>query len=104
MGESKQYQGKGMQGWNGWRKSRNKGAESSFVVFSYKRGYKGAMHYFMDFYNKRPDVLMEASDVTGELHLMLQITAVMDMQIKREGGSFTKAIRMSVNGLGYFRI
>ena len=51
------------------------------------------MQYFMDFTTKRPDVLMEASDVTGELHLMLQITAVMDMQIKREGGSFTKAIR-----------
>lgn len=38
----------------------------------------------------KPDVLMEASDVTGELHLMLQITAVMDMQIQCEGGSFYK--------------
>ncbi len=85
-------------------KSRNKGAESSFVVLSCKRGYKGCYAVLYGLYNKRPDVLMEASDVTGELHLMLQITAVMDMQIKREGGSFTKAIRMSVNGLGYFRV
>ena len=61
---------------------------SSFLT---KEDTKGAMQYFMDFYNKRPDVLMEASDVTGELHLMLQITAVMDMQIKREGGSFYKS-------------
>ena len=61
---------------------------SSFLA---KEDTKGAMQYFMDFYNKRPDVLMEASDVTGELHLMLQITAVMDMQIKREGGSFYKS-------------
>lgn len=61
---------------------------SSFLA---KEDTKGAMQYFMDFYNKRPDVLMEASDVTGELHLMLQITAVMDMQIQREGRSFYKS-------------
>ena len=72
-------------------KSRNKGAESSLSSFLAKRIQRVLCKYFMDFYNKRPDVLMEASDVTGELHLMLQITAVMDMQIKREGGSFYKS-------------
>lgn len=41
--------------------------------FFRNRDYTGAGNRFMECYNKRPDVLMEASDVTGELHLCMQI-------------------------------
>ena len=56
--------------------------------FLEKDDIKGAKEYFMDYYKKRPDVLMEASDVTGELHIILQIIATADAQLKRTGTSF----------------
>jgi len=43
------------------------------ALFFENRDYTGAGNYFMECYSKRPDVLMEASDVTGELHLCMQI-------------------------------
>lgn len=41
--------------------------------FFAKRDYTGAGNFFLECYKKRPDVLMEASDVTGELRLCMQI-------------------------------
>ncbi len=37
------------------------------------RDYKSAELHFMDCYKKRPDILMEASDINGELRLCMQI-------------------------------
>lgn len=37
------------------------------------RDYEGAKRRFLECYEKRPDVLMEASDVTGELRLCMQV-------------------------------
>jgi len=42
-------------------------------AFFAKRDYKGAQQHFLDCYAKRPDVLMEASDITGELRICMQI-------------------------------
>lgn len=41
--------------------------------FFAKRDYNGAKDCFLAAYQKRPDVLMEASDITGELHICMQI-------------------------------
>ncbi|MBQ3558064.1 MAG: DUF4422 domain-containing protein [Agathobacter sp.] len=38
-----------------------------------QKDIEGAMHYFMQVKTARPDVMMEASDVTGELRLCMQI-------------------------------
>lgn len=38
-----------------------------------RREYEKAKACFLNYYSKRPDVLMEASDVTGELRLCMQI-------------------------------
>lgn len=35
--------------------------------------YKSAESFFLSCYKTRPDILMEASDVTGELHLCMQV-------------------------------
>ena len=35
--------------------------------------YQKAQSIFMESYAKRPDILMEASDITGELHLCMQV-------------------------------
>jgi hypothetical protein len=48
----------------------------------------GAEAYFLKQHKQRPDVLMEASDITGELHLALQIIATADAECKTYGRSF----------------
>lgn len=47
--------------------------KEKLTVFFEKRDYSGAEKYFMECYQKRPDILMEASDINGELRLCMQI-------------------------------
>lgn len=47
----------------------------------------GAKTYFLRRRAERPDVLMEASDVTGELRLSMQIIATADQEQRRYGSS-----------------
>jgi hypothetical protein len=49
---------------------------------------EGAKEYFLKQHEQRPDVLMEASDITGELRLALQIIATADAECKAYGRSF----------------
>lgn len=48
----------------------------------------GAKAYFLEQHSRRPDLLMEASDITGELHLILQMIATADAEMKTYGKSF----------------
>jgi hypothetical protein len=48
----------------------------------------GAKEYFLKQHEQRPDVLMEASDITGELRLAMQIIATADAEYKTYGKSF----------------
>ena len=45
----------------------------------------GAKEYFMKQHTARPDVMMEASDITGELHLAMQVIATADAERKKYG-------------------
>ena len=45
----------------------------------------GAKQYFLTKHAIRPDVMMEASDITGELHLAMQIIATADMENRTYG-------------------
>ena len=45
----------------------------------------GAKQYFLTQHAIRPDVMMEASDITGELHLAMQIIATADMENRTYG-------------------
>lgn len=47
--------------------------KEQLTSFFEKRDYMGAEKYFMECYKKRPDILMEASDINGELRLCMQI-------------------------------
>lgn len=47
--------------------------KEQLAVFFANRDYETAGNYFLEYYRKRPDVLMEASDITGELRLCMQI-------------------------------
>lgn len=47
-----------------------------------------AMQYFHKVYQKRPDVLMEASDTKGDLKLCVQLLASLHMESERMGSSY----------------
>lgn len=53
--------------------------------FFEKRNYIGAKSCFLKCYEKRPDVLMEASDVTGELRLCMQIISTCEFEDEAYG-------------------
>ena len=55
----------------------------------------GAKEYFLGVLKKRPDVLMEASDITGELKLSMQVIAVCELERQEYGESVIDRIRLA---------
>lgn len=53
----------------------------------------GAKEYFLSVLEKRPDVLMEASDITGELKMSMQVIAVCELERQAYGGSVLDGVR-----------
>ena len=53
----------------------------------------GAKEYFLSVLEKRPDVLMEASDITGELKLSMQVIAVCGLEQEAYGTCVLDRIR-----------
>ena len=62
----------------------------------------GAKEYFLSVLEKRPDVLMEASDITGELKLSMQVIAVCTLEKKTYGTSVIDRIRRFDELMRYF--
>lgn len=48
--------------------------------FFEKKDVQGAKEYFLRCYEKRPDILMEASDITGELRICMQIISTCEFE------------------------
>lgn len=48
--------------------------------FFAKKDVQGAKEYFLKCYEKRPDILMEASDITGELRICMQIISTCEFE------------------------
>lgn len=55
--------------------------------FFAKKDIAGAKEYILACLKRRPDVLMEASDITGELKLSMQVIAVCELEKEAYGGS-----------------
>lgn len=55
--------------------------------FFKKRDYEGAKQYFLAAKKARPDLLMEASDITGELHLCMEIIAIAGLEQEKYGSN-----------------
>ena len=62
----------------------------------------GAKAYFLSVLEKRPDVLMEASDITGELKLSMQVIAVCMLEREEYGTSVIDRIRQFDELMRYF--
>jgi len=51
----------------------------------YNKDYSSAKKCFMEAYQKRPDILMEASDIDGELRLCMQIISTCEFETETYG-------------------
>lgn len=61
-------------------KYETKQMKEKLADFFLKKDIAGAKDYFLKVLEKRPDVLMEASDITGELKLSMQVIAVCELE------------------------
>lgn len=50
-----------------------------------EKDYDGAKQYFLEARRARPDLLMEASDITGELHMCMEIIAIAGLEQEKYG-------------------
>lgn len=55
--------------------------------------YEGAKSYFLEAKKARPDILMEASDITGELHLCMEVIAIAGLEQQEYGKNILMQMR-----------
>ena len=84
-------------------KKETKEITDKMRMFFKKRDAAGAREYFMQYLEKRPDVLMEASDITGECKLCLQAISTANLELKEYGVCFLDRINDYDDVIGYFR-
>lgn len=68
-----------------------------------KKDIAGAKTYILACLEKRPDVLMEASDITGELKLSMQVIAVCELEQQEYGRSVIDRIQDFRELMRYFQ-
>ena len=68
-------------------KAETRELKERLAEYFLNKDIEGAMHYFMQVKTARPDVMMEASDVTGELRICMQIIATAGKEKEKYGYS-----------------
>ncbi len=63
-------------------KAETREMKEKLAAFLKNRDIDGAKAYFMESWKSRPDIMMEASDLTGELRLIMQIITTADHEKK----------------------
>lgn len=71
--------------------------------FFAQRDAEGAKEYFAQYLKKRPDVIMEASDITGECKLCLQAVSTANLELAEYGHSFLEHMNDYDAVIVYFR-
>ncbi|RKI85002.1 DUF4422 domain-containing protein [bacterium 0.1xD8-71] len=71
--------------------------------FFVRKDITGAKEYILACLKKRPDVLMEASDITGELKLSMQVIAVCELEKEAYGSSTIDRIQEFGTLMEHFR-
>lgn len=64
-------------------KAETKEVKQKLAEFFAKKDGKGARQFFLATLKQRPDILMEASDITGELKLSMQVLATIEQEEKK---------------------
>lgn len=68
-----------------------------------KKDISGAKAYLLAWLERRPDVLMEASDITGELKLSMQVIAVCELEKQTYGSSIIDRVQEFGVLMAHFR-
>lgn len=66
-------------------KAETREAKAILADFFRKKDVQGAKEYILGAIEKRPDLLMEASDITGELRLSMQIISTCEFELAEYG-------------------
>ena len=69
-------------------KAETRELKDTLAEYFRKKDIEGAKEYFIKRKNERPDVMMEASDVSRELRICMQIIATAGKEIETYGSSF----------------
>lgn len=83
-------------------KYETKQMKDRLAEFFLKKDLSGAKEYFLKELKKRPDVLMEASDITGELKLSMQVIAVCELERAEYDTSVIDRIQLFDELMRYF--
>lgn len=84
-------------------KIETKEMKEKLAEFFKDRDIEGAKIYFTESLKKRPDVLMEASDITGELKLAMQVITTSDNEFSTTGRSILDEMVDFSQLMKYFR-
>lgn len=76
--------------------------KEDLAAFFARKDHQGAKSCFLAHYEKRPDILMEASDVNGELRLCMQIISTCEFETEAYGQCILDRIRDYQQLIEYF--
>lgn len=66
-------------------KAETREIKEKIAKYFEKKDIEGAKEYFIKSWRKRPDILLEASDITGELRLSMQVISTCEFEIQVYG-------------------
>ncbi len=84
-------------------KTETREIKEKMAEFFSKKDVEGAGKYFALCLKQRPDVLMEASDITGECKLCLQAVSTAGLELEKYGHSFLEHISDYDTVIRFFR-
>ena len=84
-------------------KAETKELKLALSDFFEKKDIRGAKQYILEALKKRPDVLMEASDLDGELKLAMQVITTCENEYKSLGGCILDKEKNFEKLISYFR-
>lgn len=84
-------------------KAETKELKTALAGFFEKKDIEGAKQYILKALEKRPDVLMEASDLDGELKLAMQVITTCENEYKSYGGCILDKEKNFERLISYFR-
>lgn len=84
-------------------KYETKEMKEKLSTYFQTKDIEGAKNYFMECYQKRPDVLLEASDTTGELKLSMQVISTCENEKMSNINTALDAITDFSALMNYFR-
>lgn len=84
-------------------KQETKEMKVKLAEYFREKDVHGAKKYFVECINKRPDVLLEASDITGELKLSMQVISTCEFELQNYQNCVMEEINDFKELMTYFR-